>query len=838
MKIAFLLMCVLLLNACTNSFLTDELASNSSDFDVSYKTQSGNQNYIIITDSMADSYKISYQLGANPPDDCSNSAVSASDPGEVLIPSLTGGQRYSFRVCRSNGQSKTFSFVPGNLVIEDNYTNTSNLWNIWLKKSDDTLACDNTVTYMDECFHASEVKKVVTLNFESCSDLEMNDENDFFDWTCSVENQKAVFTSKLKDATKFKNMIDPGSFKPNKVSLSYKSQVVNESTLSSWWSNSFIEITGAVAFTGTLDNTIYYVAENVDFQNTVTINGSNSVLVTLNGAEISGTASGDNSIELGNLAQMNWIEVNLQSLGTSDGMRVGGKLHYIRYSTISGASDDCVFIPGTTDRLNLIVHSEISNCNYGIYMSGAHSNIVRDSLFKNIAVSGFELNNSHVNKFINLKFLQSGQAYRFVGSPSNANYIHKSIIADSSSGVAMANASQRNIFYNLKIYNSNDDGISVTSDGEGNRFINAYIIGGRKNGIRINGATNGLKFTNVVSAFNRESGVSVRASENIDLVNVSSFRNGSLAGTGGFLFSDTNKVTCTNCLSTLNNNSGFIIGESSLDSLNNAFHGNLIVGNNGGTQCEVVTSADVSHGIIDGTCTASGTNGSSDFSNGASTATYYNSTDITSAFVGTASVDSVNEHGSISLPISFDSISDWFQFDNYQRFWVNEGATLIVDANNTECSSGSNCDIWDMTLNKTSSNQLFNTSFNFADGNPEPVGTNCPSAIAGSEYIDSQALENYTSLEYTNNIEIIGDSVGDDDGVCEITENCINRYLKHAYEIVSDEVGDNDGLCEANESCIYSPNWAEAYTPDNLTQCTYSANGGLANIEMWVPDIN
>ena len=341
----------------------------------------------------------------------------------------------------------------------------------------------------------------------------------------------------------------------------------------------------------------------------------------------------------------------------------------------------------------------------------------------------------------------------------------------------------------------------------------------------------------MVSAFNRESGVSVSNSNDVEFVNVSSFRNANFAGTGGFLFSSTDKITCTNCLSVLNNNFGFIIGESSLDSTNNHFHGNLVIGSNGGTQCEVVTAAEPTHGLIDNTCTSSGTDGSSNFSDSNSSATFYISADITNAFVGTVSTDLTNTHGGF-LPISFDSLTDWFNFDNYKRFWVNEGANLTVNTNNIDCTTGSNCEIWDMSLNKTSTNPLYNTSFNFADGNSEPVGTDCPSAVAGSEYIDSQGLENRSSLEYMNAIELTTDGLGNNDGVCEVGENCFNRYLKHAYEIVSDEVGDNDGLCEADESCIYSPNWAEASTPDNLTQCAYSANGGLSNIEMWVPDSN
>ncbi|MCH2533983.1 MAG: hypothetical protein MK008_06035 [Bdellovibrionales bacterium] len=837
MKIAFLLMCVLLLNACTNSFLTDELPSNSSDFDVFYKTQSGNQNYINITDSTLDSYKISYQLGATPPDDCSNSVITASGPGEVLIPSLTGGQRYSFRVCRSNGQSKTLSFVTGNLTVEDKHTNTTNLWNMWLKNSDSTQLCDDSVSYMDECFHASEVKKVETSNFDSCTDLELTDSLGFFDWSCNVVSEKAVFTSKLKEDTLFKDMITAGAFKPNKVVLKHKDKQINESNLSSWWSNDFVEIIGSTAFTGSSNNTVYFVDENIDFLNTVNIDGVNSVLVTLSGAEISGTATTTNSIELGGTSQFTWVEVNLQSDGTADGIRLGGKLQYVRHSTLSGANDDCVFIPGGVERKMLVTHSTISGCNYGLFISGPNYNIVKDTFLKDLAVSGMELNNTDYNKFLNLKFLNAGQAYRFVGTASHYNKVINSVVADSEMGVNLTVGGE-NLFYNLKIYNSYRSGVNVTANTSGNRFVNVYSIGSRENGVKVSG-NNRLKLINIVSAFNRESGVSIENSIEVEIVNLTSFRNASLAGTGGFLFSDTDKINCTNCLSSLNNNFGFIIGASSLDSINNRFHGNLIIAGNGGEQCEVVTSPNLSHGIIDSTCTSSGSDGSTDFSDSNSTATFYGNIDLTNSFIGTVSSDSVNTHGSM-IPIDFSSITDWFNFENNKRFWINQGASLVIDSSNTHCDTGANCEIWDMNLIYLNSNALFNSSYDFLNKNEVFMSGNCPAAVAGSEYVDSQMREAnfFTDPSIINGVEDDTDGTGNNDSICEASEYCFNRYLKHAYEISDDNIGDNDGLCEANESCVYTPNWAEAYTSANLTQCTFVPNGGIENIEMWVPDIN
>lgn len=39
---------------------------------------------------------------------------------------------------------------------------------------------------------------------------------------------------------------------------------------------------------------------------------------------------------------------------------------------------------------------------------------------------------------------------------------------------------------------------------------------------------------------------------------------------------------------------------------------------------------------------------------------------------------------------------------------------------------------------------------------------------------------------------------------------CVSRHLKFTYELVGDEVGNDNGLCESNETCVFSPN-AGAY---------------------------
>ena len=68
---------------------------------------------------------------------------------------------------------------------------------------------------------------------------------------------------------------------------------------------------------------------------------------------------------------------------------------------------------------------------------------------------------------------------------------------------------------------------------------------------------------------------------------------------------------------------------------------------------------------------------------------------------------------------------------------------------------------------------------------------------------------------------------------------CETTFLRNAIEIIDDSIGNENGLCESNETCLYSPNLggyqghgnlisAGAFTPGTLTGITllkYETNG-------------
>ena len=84
--------------------------------------------------------------------------------------------------------------------------------------------------------------------------------------------------------------------------------------------------------------------------------------------------------------------------------------------------------------------------------------------------------------------------------------------------------------------------------------------------------------------------------------------------------------------------------------------------------------------------------------------------------------------------------------------------------------------------------------------------------------------------------EIDDDSIGNNNGVCELNEACTLQisYLENTYEIMGDEKGNDNNLCETGEACIYTPNVGSYQghgalelmsDADGYTIMKYNANG-------------
>jgi hypothetical protein len=57
-----------------------------------------------------------------------------------------------------------------------------------------------------------------------------------------------------------------------------------------------------------------------------------------------------------------------------------------------------------------------------------------------------------------------------------------------------------------------------------------------------------------------------------------------------------------------------------------------------------------------------------------------------------------------------------------------------------------------------------------------------------------------------------------------------STFLRNAIEVVGDGIGDDDGLCESNETCLYTPNFASYQGEGGLTSAGSFTNGTITNV--------
>ena len=248
------------------------------------------------------------------------------------------------------------------------------------------------------------------------------------------------------------------------------------------------------------------------------------------------------------------------------------------------------------------------------------------------------------------------------------------------------------------------------------------------------------------------------------------------------------------------NNADGVSGEGT----NNGFFGTLIVGNNSTTDCFV---SGGSTGLIPGTCTNTGTDGSSAYTGQISTAVLRTGRSLASSFVGKVTKsDSANacECSTDSYPASPNEF-DFMNFLNHYRGWGLSGSAFPSTNNQGQWTSGTG-QIWDFRL-LASDTQVLNKSGNGSTENsPFVPYANCPSAVNG----------NITA-----------------------TDRSGRTYLLNAMEIVDpftpgySNSGNHNGLCETGETCIYTPNFGSYQGDGALKLCTFVSSGGLTGITMY-----
>jgi hypothetical protein len=191
-------------------------------------------------------------------------------------------------------------------------------------------------------------------------------------------------------------------------------------------------------------------------------------------------------------------------------------------------------------------------------------------------------------------------------------------------------------------------------------------------------------------------------------------------------------------------------------------------------------------------------------------------------FIGPAPFDDTADSYDGGANYDLMTPANWVTLDNDFRAWGRPGSTFPASNQTGLATTSTDVKVYDWRLLSTDTVAL-NKHGAFTNG------AACPASVHGDQVInDNQQQDYFTGIVALENNGAAG---GDNDGICEAGELCLNRFLKKAMEITMDNIGDDDGLCESNETCIYTPN-VGAYQGegDYTTQsCTFT-NGGAGGV--------
>jgi hypothetical protein len=137
--------------------------------------------------------------------------------------------------------------------------------------------------------------------------------------------------------------------------------------------------------------------------------------------------------------------------------------------------------------------------------------------------------------------------------------------------------------------------------------------------------------------------------------------------------------------------------------------------------------------------------------------------DLTSSFRGIVTADGANASDTAGLA-NRTAITDWFHFDNATRAWGIDGP---FPGSSGFCTDA--CRIWDWHRADSDVILTPRDASGAVDDQPLVPGAPCPTRFDGDHAV-ADATGSYFLLDAT---ELIGDGKGDDDGLCESTETCI-----------------------------------------------------------------
>ncbi len=493
---------------------------------------------------------------------------------------------------------------------------------------------------------------------------------------------------------------------------------------------------------------------------------------------------------------LDWITVKfsvLHNLSVSNSAANG-------ISLFSSDSNRLFFITSTRNKGVGVALVSSSNNTLSIVNANSNSSGINLSSSSNNDLS-------HIFTFSNNGIGGDGRGIIIIQSDNNS--LTDVIAADNVSvGVDVARSSN-NTLSNITAIN-NRGGVNLSSSSSSNSLLNITIANtGFVSGLFLSGTVNNT-LSNITITNSASYGALIKSnSSNNALMNIAA-ANHDLSGITLQSSSSNNTFSNTSVANIIGaTGTGFSLDTSS----NNYFTGLFKTGNNSTSNCSV--TGGTLPGLVDTTC---GNNGASD-------AALTTGVTHAASFVGKVTSDLANTsdtNGTATYPASTSGFN-WVGFDNIYRGWGVDGSAFPNADNQQQWTAGTGR-IWDWSLANGDTGDAGN-----------PVLQNVLSVqLNGNAANTIEHAWVGTAANQTACTALVPGSVWN------ALDDCRSTYLRNATEVVSDTIGNNNGLCESNETCLFTANigsyqghgtlisagvFTDGDTLTGITLMKYSTNG-------------
>jgi len=616
-------------------------------------------------------------------------------------------------------------------------------------------ACDaSTATSASSCLHAGEVRKVNVPAETSCTNLSISDSLGAFNWTCVDSGANVVYySSGLKTSKRLADLIDWTTAS----ATMWKANTVTVTKVGC----SLYDTSGQTAPTTSTSN---YWGWTNDFQDLGDLSTSPPTggwakkIYTL-------AADATTSAQFG-------PTVDKVAIVVKDG---------VTWTNSSTDQKIIYFNPGGSTSSNyhwlesgtgVFTRTNGDNSTESIYLRSAKFSVLRKIRVKNADTIGVYLLAAKYNRLYDVMVANSELEGMKLGSGVDSTTTTGNIL----SRITVVNSSTRG---------SSNSGIFMAADSSLNTLTDALVVNGKSNGIALQSNQNTL--SHITIGNNGGNGLNLLLSSQNTAAQTIVANNG---GHGLALFVNCDGNQFANLAAHNNATDEIYFLPNSTTNDNNLFLNNLLLG-----------SGHVGCTITDGTGNKLSGNGTTCSVANSGTETLDTTSTVNNYFVGQVAntVDTSNTHGSSldgsNLFAYVPPITDWFKFNNVFRAWGMGGnSDPMNSANRGACTSGS-CGIWDWRVKATSNamRDINNSGIAFPSGGACPVNGNNTTADL---------------------------------------QTSVNTFVTDALEILGDGLGDDDGLCESNEACIYSPNMGVYQGESTLSTCNFT-NGTVTGVTMY-----